>query len=103
MLLSARDAGAVAQVAALAAALRDDPRLETTLVASPPAFDLLAAAGEQPVSFALHGVICKDRCAFRYCLRKFLLVHQRFAAGNSGIRVRCGSNGCCHERRNEEH
>ena len=53
LLLSARDAGAVAQVAALAAALRDDPRLETTLVASPPAFDLLAAAGELPVRFAL--------------------------------------------------
>ena len=53
VLLSARDAGAAAQVAAVAPALRADPRLETTLVASPPAFDLLGAAGEAPIRFAL--------------------------------------------------
>ncbi len=52
-LLSARDAGAAAQVAVVARALSEDSRFATTLVASPPAFDLLRAAGGQPLHFAL--------------------------------------------------
>jgi hypothetical protein len=53
ILASARDPGGAAQVRALCPALRAEPRLEVIVAASGPAFDLLEAAGERPILFAL--------------------------------------------------
>ena len=53
VLVSARDPGGAAQMRALCPALRADPRLDVTVAASGPAFDVLDAAGERPIRFAL--------------------------------------------------
>ncbi len=55
VLVSCRDAGAAAQVAALLPALGAGASIETTLVASPPALDRLRAAGRDPIAFVLPG------------------------------------------------
>jgi hypothetical protein len=53
VLVSARDPGGAAQMRALCPALRADARLAVTVAASGPAFDVLDAAGERPIRFAL--------------------------------------------------
>lgn len=53
VLVSARDPGGAAQVRAVCPALRADARLAITVGASGPAFDILDAAGERPLRFAL--------------------------------------------------
>jgi hypothetical protein len=53
VLISARDPGGAAQMRVLGPFLRADPRLDVTVAASGPAFDLLEAAGERPIRFAL--------------------------------------------------
>jgi hypothetical protein len=53
VLLSARDPGGAAQVRAVLPALRADGRLDVHLAASGPAWDMLSAAGEGPIRFAL--------------------------------------------------
>lgn len=52
VLLSARDPGSAAQVRAVTPALRA-AGFDVVVVASPPAFEMLAAAGERPRRFAL--------------------------------------------------
>lgn len=52
VLVSARDPGGAAQIRALCPALRADARLDVRVAASGPAFDLLEAAGEQPIRFS---------------------------------------------------
>ena len=53
VLLSARDPGGAATIQALLPALRDDPRADVTVAASGAAFDVLTAAGETVLRFAL--------------------------------------------------
>ena len=53
LLLSARDPGGAAQVRAVLPALRASHRFTLRVVASEPALDILDAAGEAPVAFAL--------------------------------------------------
>jgi hypothetical protein len=55
ILLSARDPGGAAQVLALTRTLRADPRVEVVLAASGAGLEVLRAAGEAPLGFALPG------------------------------------------------
>jgi hypothetical protein len=53
VLVSARDPGGAAQVREVAPALRADARARVTVIASGVAAEILAAAGESPIPFAL--------------------------------------------------
>lgn len=53
VLLSARDPGGAAQVRAVAPALRGDRRLQVSVAASGAGGEILEAAGERPIRFAL--------------------------------------------------